>query len=373
MASLTVAEYERIEQAAMAQTPNRVIEAFQPVTFLQLGYPVRIRSEAELFKYIDVMQETRFENDYSNFIGGLTAKEFELVQKLTSLVCKFSEERFQRQAIARSSLVRMINVLRHIQYLFGSAQPRVFEIGPGCGYLGAMLMLLGYPYAATDVTQAFYLYQNHLLDFISNGQAWEGAEKTISPAMLGNIPPGSAAHIPWWDFVQMRPESVPQFDIVTCNHALCEMHPDSLRFTLKIARALLEGQAGPKAFIFEGWGWKSALPNKVGSVAEATDLLYRFGFSLVHNDSKITVFAPTGTENSVNCFPWEQLSASYVPNYFTAANNPLAQAILLGRQEHQAVEKIGLEPVNNFYTNLLGSEDHLTPDEHFLKLLGRRY
>ena len=189
MVSLTVREYERIEQEAMAQTPNRVIEAFQPVTFLQLGYPIRIRSEAELFKYIDVMQETRFENDYSNFIGGLTAKEFELVQRLTSLVCKFSEERFQRKAIARSSLVRMINVQRHIQYLFGSAHPRVFEIGPGCGYLGALLMLLGYPYAATDVTQAFYLYQNHLWDFISNGQAWEGAEKTISPAMLGNIPP----------------------------------------------------------------------------------------------------------------------------------------------------------------------------------------
>ncbi len=192
MPSLTVAEYDRMEQDAIAELPNRVIEAFQPVTFLQLGYPIRIRRESELFKYIDVMQETRFEHDYLNFLGGVTLTEFELLQKLTSLVCNFSEVRFQRKGIARSSLIRMINVLRHIRYLSGAEQPRIFEIGPGCGYLGAMLMLLGYPYAATDVTQAFYLYQNHLWDFITDGKVFEGAQQEIN-SVLRAIPPGSVS------------------------------------------------------------------------------------------------------------------------------------------------------------------------------------
>ena len=319
------------------------------------------------------MQETRFEHDYSNFLGGITETEFELLQKLTSLVCNFSEAQFQRKGIARSSLIRMINVLRHIQYLFGDQHPRILEIGPGCGYLGAMLMLLGYPYAATDVTQAFYLYQNHLWDFISGGKIFEGVKQEIN-SVLREIPTGSVVHFPWWEFVKLRPESVPQFDVITCNHALCEMHPDSLRFILKIVHScLLNSQEIVKAFIFEGWGWKSPLPNKVGSVAEAADIFYRFGFSLVYNDSKITVFAPSGTPNAVNCCPWEELSTSYVPHYFSALKNPLSQAISLGRQKDKNVEKVKIDTVNRFYSDLLGSTDHLTPDEHFLKLIGRKY
>ena len=35
------------------------------------------------------------------------------------------------------------------------------EIGPGSGYLGALIMQQGWKYYSTEVTQAFYLYQNH--------------------------------------------------------------------------------------------------------------------------------------------------------------------------------------------------------------------
>jgi hypothetical protein len=374
MASLTVSEYDSKEQDALAELPNRIIEAFQPVLWnKEIGYPTRVNRESALFKYIDVLHELRFESDYLNLLGGITQHEFDLLKKLTSLVLNFSESQFHRKAITRSSLIRMINVLRHIKYLFGDERPRVFEIGPGSGYLGAMLLLEGYPYAATDVTQAFYLYQNHLWNFISKGNVFEGAKEKITPDLLGAIPPGSAVHIPWWEFVQLKPESVPEFDIVTCNHALCEMHLDSLRFTLRMARSFLESQNSLKAFVFEGWGYKQNTKISVGSVALATDMFYRFGFSLVHNDSRLTIFAPSGTKNAIGSCPWEDLSNSYVPNYFAAVDNPLCQAVLKGRQETQSLEKVDIKEVNAFYTELLGSEDHLSPDEHFCKLVSRRY
>jgi len=136
---LSIAEYEHLEQEAIKKFSNRIIEAFQPVTFQELGYPVRITTEADLFKYIDVMHETRFENDFFHLLGNLTKNEFELLQKVNKLICSFSESKFGIKSIARGSVLRSINLLRHIRYLYGNARPRILEIGPGCGYLGAML------------------------------------------------------------------------------------------------------------------------------------------------------------------------------------------------------------------------------------------
>ena len=383
MANLKITEYDRVEQEAISEMPNRIIEAFMPFLFQQLGYPTRVRHESELFKYIDVMHELRFESDFVNLLGGLTAEEFELLCRLTERICGFSESQFQRRSIARASVLRSINVLRHIKYLFGSERPRVFEIGSGCGYLGAMLMLEGYPYAATDVTQAFYLYQNHLWDFISDGKVIETVNTEISAEAFAKIPSGAAVHFPWWEFVKLRPESVPQFDIVTCNHALCEMHPDSLRFTLKITQALLRGQDSPTAFVFEGWGYD--LKN---SIAFVTEIFYQLGFVLVHYDPWITVFTPAVTERPSDFLhlpkPVEQHNlvlrdgravlektetASYEPEHYTSPLNPLSTAISWGRQG--SIRAVEIDQVNRFYTGLLESEDHLSPDEHFWKLINR--
>jgi len=388
---LTVAEYDAAEQEAVSRLPNRIVEAYQPVTFQEVGYPVRVRRESELWKYVDVMQELRFEEDYAGLVGGLTVNEFELLKKLTELVYRFSESNFQRKLIATASILRMLNILRHIRYLFGDARPRVFEIGPGCGYLGAMLMLEGYPYAATEVAQAFYLYQNHFWNFISDGKVLELARDNASKEQFGAIPPGGAVHIPWWQFVKLEPESVPQFDIITANHCLCEMHPDSLGFALRIAQALLRGNEAPKAFLFEGWG--SEIQRTQAYVAERFS---RFGFNLVHHDPQITVFAPRGMESAaghlslprrvkgywVKRWPYllryrsfyVPLSAnitSYEPCWYTSKRNPLSRTIIQGRHSLQGGKTVTIEQVNSFYTDLLGSDDHMSPDEHFWRFVNR--
>ncbi|MBI3021760.1 MAG: class I SAM-dependent methyltransferase [Candidatus Omnitrophica bacterium] len=378
----------------MVQTPNRAIMAFQPVVFHQYGYPARVRMGAELFKYIDVMHDLRFEEDFHQLLGGLTREEFDLLQRLTTLICRFSEARFGRKALARSSVLRHLYVLRHIRYLSGGRPLRVLEIGPGCGYLGAMLMLEGYSYAAMDVTQAFYLYQNWFWNFISDGQVTELARDSgLAPREMTAPQPGGILHVPWWEFVRSALRSGAPFDLVVCNHALCEMHRDSLAFILKSARRLLDAQDGrPKAFVLEGWGARYI------SLSEATKSFYRAGFTMVHNDGGIIVFAPTGTSwatnglrlphhtplkrryvrgvrrllrrgiNVVRRAMWESPlpDMSYEPCEYRASGNPFSRAIHEGRSAERGTKTVGLEQVNRFYTELLGSENHLNPDERFL-------
>ena len=304
---LTVVEYNTAEETAISHLPNRIVESyFLPLSFLKTSYPTRVRNESELWKYVDVMHSLRFENDLDDLMGGsLTENEFELLKRLTTLICRFTESKFQEKRIARGSLLRMLNVLRHIKYIFGEDRPRVLEIGPGCGYLGAMLQLDGYPYAATDVCQAFYLYQNHLWNFISDGKVNELAYGNVSNEHFAAPSSGYATHIPWWEFVRLRPKSAPQFDVVTINHALCELSPDSLGFLLRISKAILRGNKNIKAFIFEGWGGQSMRTN-----ASLIKEFHRFGYNIVHHDKKITVIVPAGSKNDIDHFSFPKQSQS---------------------------------------------------------------
>lgn len=405
-AVLNVDEYDAAEQEAIFELPNRIVEAYQPVTFHQVGYPTQVSSNSELWKYVDVMQELGFERDFHHLMEGrLTVSEFELLKRLTELIYSFSESSFQRKMIARATVLQSLNVFRHIRYLFGDARPRVFEIGPGCGYLGAMLMLENYPYTANEITPAFYLYQNHFWNFISNGKVIELVRDNLSNNKQLIVPEGGAVvHIPWWEFVKLRPASVPQFDIITVNHALCEMHPNSLLFLLMIARGLLRGTETPKAIVFEGWG--ADFGRRRSTIIQEFN---KWGFQMVHADSQITIFVPSGTENVVNIgttpeakesggvrnsaaraidsLPLSQPQKMRIkvamlgmaraahlvqePLASTYNQNPLSRLVLLRRNSEQSDRIVTIEQVNSFYTDLMGSEDYRSPDELFLNLIRR--
>ena len=94
---LTVKEYEARENEAVAALPNRIVEMVNPVVFASEGYPTRVRNDSELWKYLDVMHETRFERDFATlFGGGMTEQEFALLQRAARLSCEFSNDWFSR-------------------------------------------------------------------------------------------------------------------------------------------------------------------------------------------------------------------------------------------------------------------------------------
>jgi SAM-dependent methyltransferase len=411
---LTVEEYNQQESAAVAALPNRVVEMVNPVVFAAEGYPARVRRDSELWKYLDVMHETRFERDFATLHGGaITGRQFALLQRVARVAHELSRESFGLNLTTRGSLLRALNAYQHIADIFGGSPANVFELGPGSGYLGCLFILNGWGYAASDIAQAFYLFQNRLWNRASGGRVRELA---ANPDWDGKISPGEPVHLPWWEFYKLFERGVPSFDVVTCNHALAEMNPNSMAFALRVAREMLRGN-GLKAFVFEGWGFERFVPRST-----ITKEFHRCGFNLVHNDDQITVFAPRDSDcaspaarlprfgsfqgvrsgppgaapsrarrpgkftRSVTAFKellgsldflsgLKRVSASFAfwPPQVSLPMNPASERILSGRQRRATESSVGLAEVNAFYAKLLNSTDFRTADERFLDLIGRSY
>jgi len=162
MNTLTPLEYNKQEEKAVRWMPNRIVEAFQPTTFLSLGYPTRIHDISEISKYADVMHENSLDKIFELFLGGLTEDEFKLIKNLIDVSSDMVFKYTDKFVVPRASLFAALTHLRHIRYFFPDSGSTILEIGPGCGYLGALFSMLGYTYISMDVTQAFYIYQNKL-------------------------------------------------------------------------------------------------------------------------------------------------------------------------------------------------------------------
>ena len=111
---LSVNEYDEAERNISSRMPNRIIQAFKPITFQEIGYPSRINHEYELFRYIDVMHEFGFDREFLNLLGNLTEDEFDILRRITKKICSFSESEFQLKSVARACVINGLNILRHI-------------------------------------------------------------------------------------------------------------------------------------------------------------------------------------------------------------------------------------------------------------------
>ena len=177
-------------------------------------------------------------------------------------------------------------MLRLIKVVTGDSRPAVLEVGPGCGYLAMLLVLEGYPYIGTDVAQAFYLYQSHMLSHVAKDlkELAVGDEDVLS---LETPKPGTAVHIPWWKWFTFTPEKVKfSAGIMTSNHCLCEMHPNSMSYLANVSSHILGNHAGGGKFVFDSWGY---------DLLHGEDtILAKFashGFRLVHNEVAVSAMA----------------------------------------------------------------------------------
>src|SRR5260221_12445419 len=147
-----VREYDRAEQEAIARFPNRIIECVQPITFQAVGYPARVNSVSELWRYADVMQEGRVPNAFE-VLGGLTQHEFELFKSVSEEVIDVTG-RLGHTIVPGAALMRALLAYRAIK----ADHPRgghILEFGPGSGYVSMLLLANGFSVSTVDVTQAF--------------------------------------------------------------------------------------------------------------------------------------------------------------------------------------------------------------------------
>lgn len=210
---MKVEEYELLESHGMRGLANRMIEASQCVAFAKVGYPSRIGHITEVCKFSETMQEDRSRATY-DMLGGLTAGEFSLVEQIIVKVQK-ATDRLGRSVTPTASLLRAVVVYRQIAALFPD-HASVLEIGPGSGYVSALLALDSYKVYSVEIAQAFALWQRQLRQ---------------------TMPDADWTHIPWWDWIDGRaPEKL---DCITANHCLNEMHPNALAYLIRRAEEIL--------------------------------------------------------------------------------------------------------------------------------------
>jgi len=283
---LDVETYNAAEAAAADRFPIRVNQAFFPEMFASVGYPARVERADQLWRYIDVMHETRTTYNMDYLLHGLTTREFELFKDVTKLVDRHAATNFGRRAHATSALLRALHVLRLIKLVTGDERPAVLEIGPGCGYLGMLLVMEGYPYISTDVAQAFYLYQNRMLLQVAK----DLKELVIDDGDILTIETpksGTAIHIPWWKWVTLTPDKIKlSAGIMTCNHCLCEMHPSSMGYLAAASSRILANDPGGGKFVFDSWGF-DLLHGEDTILAKFSE----YGFRLCHNENAVSAMA----------------------------------------------------------------------------------
>jgi hypothetical protein len=241
--TLTIEQYDELEREQTRFLSFTEIMAFSTATFDQAGFPARISDERELLRYVDwnfdlgnqdyfrpgifmraVSLQTVFTSDEAVLLNRLCDHVAQLTGKIAG-----RSVRPLCNPLAQMGLFRIICALHE---MYGSPELSVFEVGPGSGYLGALLAMNGYRYGSVDNAQALYLWQNRLLASLVGQEFSEWASptnKSATPVM----------HLPWWEYVRMYDHMPMSADVVVSNANLGEMSGRALLYTIAFAQKLL--------------------------------------------------------------------------------------------------------------------------------------
>lgn len=276
-----ISNYDLLESKSSKQKSNLTIAAFKPVTFQNNGFTTNIDSEDQLYKYIDTMHSRRLSENLSLLNDGLTSSEFELFKQCVNICTEFTKS-LGKELIPLNSLTRSFISFRAIISLSATLnQPiRIFEIGPGSGYLGLLCSLSGFSYSSLDVTKSLTTYQNALWNFANTKVKFTEDE--------GDYSKYDFLQISWWEWSNLK-TTLPEREIVVMNHVIKEMTPISLRFSLRRLTSL-----GAKFITAEGLGF-SAYPKNIYTIVDNCSLIHNGTINI--NSQKIWLWKINKTED----------------------------------------------------------------------------
>lgn len=378
--------YDALEASARRKLNNRVVAVFSPTTFTHVGYPTRVETDAELVKYVDVMQELRFRSILSGDLGGgLDGEEIAIVEAALEVIGRFTQQRFGTRILPTAALLSSINVFRHLRYICKEQRPTVLETGPGCGYLGLLLSMAGFRYVSTDVTQAFYLYQSQLMRF-AFGQKFVELAQCDDDLTATAIADQHIIHVPWWKFYAPDFNAVRlEFDVLTGNAMFAEMHPLAFAYVLGLTRHMHARKPAMPMVVFKDWGY--ALANMPTWYLNSR--FYGHGYALCHYDRSIIAYALQNSPLSVGAAEFPRvgignahdvdsirelgkmtIGTAWEPHGFANEQNPVSRDILLGRHQVQARLSADYNVLDQLWRRRGGNIAALNADEAFFVAVG---
>ena len=244
---LSIEEYDRNESEALANTGYAQHAAYSTKTFKDHGFPTNMTDEKEIFRYVDSIMGTDIERlDAGYFFRDTPIRtdysmdEMELLSKISRSVEAITEKSCgKKHSVFFNHLsgVGLFRIVNRIAQLTGKEKLSIFEVGPGCGYAGALIGMLGHSYASYDVTQAYYLFQNRLMDNLFGEEFTEYAGANKLPTDTQDLP--RISHLPWWKYMDLFKENPFKADIIISNANLAEMHPLSRKYMLRISKKMM--------------------------------------------------------------------------------------------------------------------------------------
>ena len=268
---LSIERYDdaELEQSAQLSIPHFM--AFRPVTFQTVGWPTQVKSEAELLRYVDHNFEAEVPGLFKpgavfepvGYRNSFSADEKELIGEIRTKVASLTERSFGKRIVPVTNLLVQTGPYRTIHQLASikpSKKLAVFEVGPGAGYLGAMLAQSGHRYLSYDVAQSLYLWQSRLMEAVAGPDFCEiaGNENDLARKIAKH----RVVHLPWWTYAGFLSGSTIDVDVVYSNSNLSEMTILALRHVLHISRQMLT-KSNLGLFCYFSKGMPSQTPHDV--------------------------------------------------------------------------------------------------------------
>jgi hypothetical protein len=281
-ALLTVDRYNKAEAQARVGLSIPHLMAFRPVAFESVGWPTAVSSENELLRYVDHNFEAEVPALYKRgavfdpigYRNAFSLDEQALMAAISGQVADLTQHQLGRRTRPMTNLLVQTGPFRVIQQLaagFGRKHLSVFEVGPGAGYLGAMLAHAGHTYLSYDVAQSLYLWQSRLLQAIAGSDFIELAGLDDNRAEQATHD-ARVVHMPWWSYVKMLGGTSVRADVVYSNSNLSEMTGTALRHVLIISRHILADSPNG-VFCFFSKGMPSQTPHD-----QIDDVFLQHGF-----------------------------------------------------------------------------------------------
>jgi hypothetical protein len=245
---ITPEQYDLFERSGISELPIPILMAFQPVTFERYSYPTRIFKPRDVLRYADHNCEPEVAGlfkegatfDPVGYVNSFTLDEFELLDKLRGAVSEATLNDFGRAVRPVSNLLAQtgpFRVMSHLARFFSQKSISLFEVGPGAGYLGALMAVAGHKYFSYDITQSLYIWQQYLLRTVAPDDFFDTAQaNSFEPPTSCKV-----VHLPWWQYVRMLHQCPIRSDVVYSNSNLGEMSPVALKQVLHISRKMLQG------------------------------------------------------------------------------------------------------------------------------------